>query len=391
MRLFFVLCFFTLFFSCNNEEKHYGDWIYDYRNSTVYADIPSRIKISKDSIKFRYPYFEYWHSFPVKISNNKLEYNNIEFKTVFDKDTLNLNKYFRVFRPEVSIKNSQYLREENFVNINLPKVNYTFEKVAALDRSALILYGKRIDNGQYSLNLNDKYSDFKDLPRFLYDHHGIRKYNSSVLLFCDKNTKLMDLEKMIIQFQVSYKYRIAFVNDIIIGNNTYEPFYNYSILNLKLPPLIEDDKYISEINGYQLPAPPPSQLLDNSDLNTIIIKLIKNKIFINNKEVVTSKLLMSVIKRIENNSLIITLYDLESNYNSFIEMMAIINEAYNIQREHKSRFVFKKSFKDLSPKDSQKIKKIIPKNWIWSYSIPHLNSLIEENGNFLGLNINTIN
>ncbi|SFI64934.1 hypothetical protein [Olleya namhaensis] len=390
MRLFFALCFFTLFFSCNNEKKHYGDWTYDWSTSiTEDGDVPSRVKISKDSIKFRYLYFDYWSSFPVKFSNNKLEFNGLKFKTKFDKDTLIFNKHFRVFKTNDTIVNSEFLREDNFVSINLPKIDSDFTKYKISNITYIIKYGQRRDNKQYSLNLNDKYSNFKDLKRFLHDHHEKHDYKSSILLFCDKNAKMLEIEKMLCWFQYMNKLKIALVNNININFDKHEPFYSYETLNLKLPPEIENDKYFSKITSNLAPPPPPFSLIKES--NILILKLNKNKIFNNKKELDISELKALIEKSIRGDKLIISLYDLDSDYNSFMKMNATINLCYKNIRNENVLLKHKKAFDELNIEEQNSIKKEIPNKSIWNYSIPHFNSLIEENGNFLGLNINTIN
>lgn len=104
---------------------------------------------------------------------------------------------------------------------------------------------------------------------------------------------------------------------------------------------------------------------------------------------VNPKELRAIIKPwIENNNTIFSLYDLESTYGKFLEMNTIINSVYNEIRNNQSKIIFKKALEDLTKEELAEIKQQIPMHHVWSYSIPHYNSIVEKENSFFGLKIN---
>ncbi len=71
-------------------------------------------------------------------------------------------------------------------------------------------------------------------------------------------------------------------------------------------------------------------------------------------------------------------------------MTAIINSVYEEVREKASQEQFNKSIESLSKEELREIKTKIPMRHIWSYSIPHFNHVVENNGSFFGLEVDSI-
>jgi len=375
-------------FSCNNDEKYYGEWINDPSNSIVSEDIPSRYIITKDSIKLRYPYFEYWHSFPVKLSNDKVEFNGFKFNSRFIGDTLVFNKYIQLTN---EIEKSELFFEDNYLEINLPQLSVEFKKSRRLSRHYNIRYGKRIDNGEYTLNLNDKYSNFEDLPRFIQAQRRRHdNYIKSMILFSDKDAKMVDLEKIFFWFQNTYTPRISFVNDISINYKKLEPFYNYETLDLRLFPLYEEDKYVNKIIGHKLPPLPSLEFFNDKESKRDIILLVKNSFYFNEKEINSSELEILTKNAIKNKNLIISLYDLESNYSKFLELNSIIKSTHKKKLDSMALSSKNKLYNDLSIQNKKVIKEQHYLKYIWNFSIPHYNSIIKQNKIFFGKKMDTI-
>jgi hypothetical protein len=82
-----------------------------------------------------------------------------------------------------------------------------------------------------------------------------------------------------------------------------------------------------------------------------------------------------------------SLYDLESNYSSFLEMNALINSAYQEIREGKSKMKFNKTLNNLTREELTEIKLGTPIKHIWDYSISHFNRIAKKGSSFYGLEL----
>ena len=71
-------------------------------------------------------------------------------------------------------------------------------------------------------------------------------------------------------------------------------------------------------------------------------------------------------------------------------MNATINSVYMKVREEKSQLKYGKSYVKLTKSESDSIKNATPMKHIWSYSIPHYNSVIKKDKTFFGLKVKLI-
>ena len=386
-RSFILLLIALSIFSCDQKEKYEGKWTNDFLlNLNLDESPPPFFKIENDSIKFNYGTFSHWHNYKLEIKGNKFLFDNNEIDTSFNADTLMLNN------------NSYYVKDDNdslqksyydlpILNLDLPKID-SFSKLHVDDETYLsyLFFGKRIDNNAYNLQLNDKYADVSDLRWFLNPGHYPYP---TVYLFIDKSTPLKFLDQLFDGLINSYSMRIGLINDINLELNKSKHFYyEIEVLIKRLPSFPFDSKYRAELNKSNLtPGPPPppiTEYLDIDQSKTDYMFLIKNEMFHNKARINQVELREIIEKSITNNHTIFTLYDLESNYSSFLEMIAIIDNVYKEKREQKAKLRYNKSFKDLTKDERREVYLQIPMKHLWSYSIPHYQSILKNRNPIFG-------
>lgn len=395
---FFVLVSVFLILSCNSKEKFEGKWTHDELkiNTNKQGDLPFRIIIENDSIKFDFRNFQHMYIYPLRIKNGKLLFNNWSLKAKIEEDTLTLNNI------------DYYIKDENdsvlinwwgkhMIDIDLPGTNYfSFTPQANPNNNDelhyYVMFGKRLDNDEYSLQLNDKYAKTSDLLAFLYNrscHGGLPSF-PTIVLYIDKTTPLKYIEDIFYYLKISNKLKIKFVNDILLKfNDTLGIYYDYHVFPKILPPFRENDNYRPNKKEFPPPPPPPPYypMFDEENLDSKFIYLKKDKFYCEDKVISTSELKSIIKPWIQSNKVIFSLYDLESTYGEFLEMNAIINSVYEEVREYVSIEKYKQPYKDLTREQITEIKMQIRMYHIWSYSIPHFNHVIKGNGSFFGLKV----
>lgn len=386
LRIAIVL---TLLLSCDNNKKYQGKWSnsmlkYSYHNET------KNLIIENDSITFSYPYFEFSNKYPLTIEKRTLKFNGLSLKALVEKDTLSLNDSIYFVRDKADTLSGF----ETKLSIKLPSLDNIKNKFKQKNRPTIYInYGQRLDNAEFSLQLNDRLTSISDLSSFIsYDSH--HQY-PILVLFIDKNTPLKVLEEMFYEFITANSLNLAFVDNINLNTN-YNSYlyYEYETLEKKLLPIAFNESYIeTEFNNSKTPPPLPYTFLLfetmlNNESNYLL--LIKNEVYFNNQITDSSELHKYIEEIIYKNQVLISLFDLESNYSSFLKMNAIIDSTYHKIREEKSQLKYQKSLSDLSRDELDSIKKMVPKKHIWNYSIPHFNTIIENNNTFYGLKVKPV-
>jgi len=396
-NLLLVLFCLSFIISCNTKEKYQGTW-YDtiyYQNEA--QEVPIKMVITKDSIHFEHPNFRFWESFAMHIEKNQLSFNQSNLKVEKVKDSLIINNY-NIFSKNPIENVSKILKEDNLnLELNLPKIQNAYFKKYPNDNHRLIyyiLFGKRLDNDTYSLQLNNNYADFEDLPIFLSEHH--RDYHSpypNSFLLIDKNSKMNDLEKLFYMHQKINQLKVSFINNISIkSNDSIGLYYEYQLIDKKLFPLTDKDNYSNKTLNFPLLPPPPPMMstLENENSNISYYILNDNIIYAENKKINHNEFEKLVERSILNDDIIISLYDLESSYESFLKMIATMDAAYQKLRNKRALIKFNKPFNDLNNEEIGEIKMEIQMKHIWDYSIPHYKSIIENNNSFLGLKVKSM-
>lgn len=394
-KLFLILVSFPFLISCNNSKKYEGKWTNWFLKDYGYNETKS-VFIKNDSIKFNYTYFDFWNKYPLTIEKRKLNFNNIALNVSIEKDTLTLNDSIHF----VKDKKDTLYGYKPILKINLPQLAETIS-ISKKDDDIInyIYFGKRLDNGKFGLQLNDKYAEISELPEFLhYTSCGGREELipfHTTYIFTEKSTPMKYLEDIFCEFKKVNQLKVCLVNDIQLKyNDSLGLYYEYERLTKKLPPFREHDYYQSNTSAdrYQTPPPPPLYYPESDDKNPIIkVILLKNNSIYFKDDIVETDQLKNLIKPwIKENNIILSLYDLESHYSSFLEMNAIINLAYQEVREEKSKIKFNKALKVLTREELTEIKTKTPMMHSWDYSIPHFNRIVEKEGSFYGLEIKPI-
>ncbi|NOY47289.1 MAG: hypothetical protein GXO84_03620 [Chlorobi bacterium] len=208
---------FTLLFSYDSKQKYQGTWFVSNYSGN---DFPEKLEIRNDSIHFNYPDFNYQNSYSLKIINNTFKFNNVSVSAKIYTDSLILNNY-NVYTKS-SYKDIPLDTFENKIIIELPKLK--LNNLSSFDYTnkgyvvSHVRYGIRHDNGEYSLQLNDKFSDFKDLASFLAFERSSIRYevmpSFKTLFFIDKNAKMIEIEKLFLVLSLINNLSIDFVNNI---------------------------------------------------------------------------------------------------------------------------------------------------------------------------------
>ncbi len=163
-------------------------------------------------------------------------------------------------------------------------------------------------------------------------------------------------------------------------------FYNLRIVNQLKVSFVNDVnlKYDDSLGLHYTYNPPLyHNLFENDTTKVHQIHLKNNAIYHNNQIIKPSELISLITPWIENNHTILSLYDLVSTYEHFLEMHAIINTSYKSVRETHAKFNFNKTLDKLNKEELTAIKLKIMMRHIWSYSIPHYQSIIEKENTFL--------
>ncbi|AUP79209.1 hypothetical protein [Flavivirga eckloniae] len=394
---FLILASIVFLFSCDKKEKYQGKWTNSYLKPSYYYNEAKSIVIENDSIKFNYTYFDFWNKYPLKIEKEKFKFNNITISALVEEDTLTLNDSIYLLK---NYHDTLYWVKP-LLKIDLPKVSeLTKTTKKNNDLINYVYYGKRLDNGKPCLQLNDKYAEINELPEFLSYSRGSRREEltpfHSTFLFIDKTIPMKFIEDIFYNLKIVNQLKVCFINNIhLMYNDSIGFYYNYEKLTKKLPPFREDDNYSTNTSTSSYNIPPTLlfyyPFFDDFTPKAKFILLKKDKIYYNNKTINLSDLKPLIKPWVKNNDVIFSLYDLQSTYGSFLEMNAIINSVYNEARKNQALLKFNKKLHQLSREEMTEIKMKIRMYHTWSFSIPHYNTIVENNNSFFGLEVNSIN
>lgn len=390
--LLILISIFTLI-SCDYSKKYEGKWSFDYiKNINIEIENPTNILIENDSIKFNYWAFNHRNKYLIKIEDNHLKFNNWDIETDAINDTLILKETYYIKDNNSSELNKW--RSKPITRIDLPKVDsnlFRFDKINYKTRNSYVLFGKRVDNNKFSLQLNDKHAEINDLLAFLATTHTRNELNIlNCVLFIDKSTPMKYVEDIFYYLKIVNQLKVSLVNDICLNyKDSIGLHYDYDVLTRKLT-YHQGDKYIPQASNKAKQPPLPHHhtnfpIFNNEQPEAQFILLKNDTLYYNNKVITISELKILTQEWIKNKNAIFSLYDLESSYGKFLEMTATINLTYQIERNTLSNTKFNKLLNKLNSDELMFIKKEIPLQHIWSYSIPNYNSIVKDNNSFFGL------
>ncbi len=330
-----------------------------------------KIIITKDSIFISSYPFHNFYSENLKLNKNKLEVFNTNFNIEASNDSI------LTFNNSTYIKKGyilyDHIKHKNLISVKYPKI-LNVEEVQSRNYPQ-IYFGKEINSNNYSLQLNDRIAELKDLRRFLFSGH--HDFLVGVSLTADKNSKMEDINNLFYQIKSINVRKIQLINDV---NYYYEN--NKMILTSEEGIIIyltdyEEEILIKRDSEPMRVSPPPNRLslktiISSSNYN--IISLVKNELFFNLEKFSKEDL----VKAVKNNYLdkyFIFLYDGESTYKNYLELMSIYNNAFLDIRNNEALKVFGKPLDSLPRKKKNEIKSKIPKHTINGISFEDFRTL----------------
>jgi len=350
--LLFSLFLFIILSSCEKKEKYYGEWMmgppYQATNQA------EKIIITKDSIFIgAYPYHKLY-SESLKLNGNKLELFQNNFKVKIENDSL------------LHFNNATYIKKgyplykflydpKKLISIEYPKI----ENVNISNRSddAYIYFGKKLNSNEFGLQLNDRITAIKDLRNFLFPACGA--HTSKLSLTADKNAKMKDINEI---FHHSKSIDVRIVK--LVNNINYYYENNNMILTSEEGIHIFLNRFKEEeiIHRNEIPKPPPPLLnysLKKSlnDSRSTIISLINDELFYGLKKVNKEELYQLILNNFKDNYIIV-LYDDESTYSKYLELMNIYNTAFIQIRNNNANKRFNKLFDSLSREEKIELQEL---------------------------------
>lgn len=351
MKLKFFILFlivFSLICCSEKKEDYYGEWI--MISPYLEKNQAEKIIITKDSIEFsEYP-FSSNLTFKHSIENNKIKVLNSEFNIKIKDDSI------LVFNDANYIKypNNSFDFPKRLLSINLPKIEEI--KPTNIGVSYHVYFGKKLNSEKYSLQLNDKLTESKELKNFLYSYEN----SITTALYIDKNAIMKDVNLLLREMKTINKRRVYLVNEqkFIVKNDTS------LVSSLECTYLfltqIEEEKLFYED---EVPPPPPS-----ISLWTLIEDYKKYKVFsiINNEyyfglQKVPKSELVNIIKK-NSTWFLMNFYDDVSNYKTFLELINAYQNAFFELRNEESIKRFNKPLDSLTKEEIIEIKRTIPMN-----------------------------
>jgi hypothetical protein len=159
---------------------------------------------------------------------------------------------------------------------------------------------------------------------------------------------------------------------------------------MKIPLYQTNQEYLDKVFNPKIPTLPHFNMYENDNAKINFVYLIQNRIYFNDDIIDELQLPTLVNECIKKNEIVMSLYDLESDYYNFFKLNSIINNEYDMSRNELSNLKFKKEFNDLNNEEKELIKLQVMKKHIWGHSIPHYNSIVKKDNSFFGLKANPI-
>ena len=308
-----------------------------------------------------------FNRFPLSINNHGLSFNQKTFKSSIREGLLYIED-----QPYERIK------IDNSIEITLPKLeNYNFEEILLTDQTINIFYGKNQDSDEFYIQYNDKLYSIDSLKEILYPYlEDVYKNIYKIALFCDHTVKMKDVELLFLHFN-----NIGF-KDIFLVNDEQQKFHTERG-EIKSNRTFHKVKFILPMNyDYRVKFPPNNY---GYSYDQMIYMIQNNKPFeytflINDayyygKEKLSKKAFSEKVEAsVRSKTSLIMLYDLESTYKSYLEIISIYKQALDKERNKTAISLFNSSFEELDEDQKEHIKNLHRYINIRHYSIPHFMS-----------------
>lgn len=361
-----ILIVSTILFSCSNKEQYYGKWIATENPQ----EKPIYIKITSDSIALSQNEM-IWSTYPISIKNRSLTFSGQTFESSVTKDTL-------------QIDNQTYkkINNQDPIEITVPKLKeYDFEELLLTYETIDLYYGKKPNTDEFYIRYNDKFLKLDSLHTILMNHtRDVYRYVYKIVLHCDQNVKMKDLEFF---FLTSSSFRFY---TIFLTNNEVQPFNaplgqkNVSLEFHSLKQFMEvNPNYKTEIISQNTNGK-FGQIASYIDQNNSFqyTFLIKNEFYFGKEKLSKQAFSEKIKMAIKGKKPLLMLYDLASNYKSYLEIVSIYKSLLNDERNKTAISLFSTSFESLNESQQDSIKTIHPYINIRQYSIPHFLSFEES-------------
>ncbi|MBC8757022.1 hypothetical protein H2O64_20285 [Kordia sp. YSTF-M3] len=358
-----------LLLSCSKKEQYYGTWTCEFS----YGASPTFMKIDADSISLSES-GNYWNTYPLSINNNCLTFLDNTFKTSISKDSM-------VFEGNVYKKDSF----SSLLNIKLPELKtYHFQEANPDEKLIYIKYGKVPNSNEFKLQLNDKYANFAAiLDYFSHEVGSCSKLSSParVVLICDKDAKMEDLEYLFFELtkmNALVFYTVDHVKYKVIDQEIEQKIFSQEnritpIFNIKYNQKINDMDF--EVIYTTMNDKP---LEDFKFKNTQSLFLVNDRFHIGKKQYNLETFTKKVDSIVSNNTQLVSLFDLKSNYKHFTIFNAVINDAYLKHYDAIAKQKFNTTYEQLNSDGKAVIKALLQKENIQNISISHFLSFAEN-------------
>lgn len=358
-----------LLLSCSKKEQYYGAWAFEFANGTS----PTFIKIVADSISFSESK-DQWNTYPVSIKNNSLTFLNHTFKTVITKDSLVLEG--NVYKKDTTT---------SLLDIKLPELKtYRFLQPDFKEKLIPISYGKVPSSDEFKLQLNDRYAEFWETLDYFYNEVGScsKLYSpAKVLLICDENTRMKDLELLfheMVKMNAINFYTVNHIDHEVIDTKIEQKYFCQKhritpILNMNYEQKTNnnDFKITYNILNYSI--------LKHLKLkNTQYLFLVNNEFYIGKEKYNLESFTKKIDSIVTEKSQLISLFDLYSDYKHFTIFNAVINDAYSKRYDSIAKQKYNTSYEQLNNDEKNIINALYPKRNIQNISIPHFLSFEES-------------
>lgn len=371
-KILLIFIVLSLLFSCSKKEQYYGTW-------SQYYSSPALMKISKDSISISDD-GNLWNTYPLTIKNNSLTFLGHTFQTSISKDSLVL-------------ENSSYVKDTitTILEIKLTKLTkYSFQEPNPEGELIYIQYGRVPNSNEYKLQLNDKYAGFEEIMDYFFS--GIescskRSLPPRIVLICDKEAKMEDLEQIfheMIKMNAHTFYTVNHIEHKVIDNKIKQIYYSQKqritpIYNIRY----ETKTDSTDVTGFDFLNDIFFRYVSNE--NAQYLFLIKNEFYVGKEKYSLEAFTKKISSIVLNNSQLVTLFDLDSDYKHYTIFNAVINNSYKKLYDSVSKRKYNSTYNQLNDKEKDVIMTLFPRKNIQNMSIPHFLSFEEfptENVNF---------
>ncbi|QHI37605.1 hypothetical protein IMCC3317_29850 [Kordia antarctica] len=355
-----------LLLSCSKKEQYYGNWVaVDFPNEK-----PIYIKINQDSIALSQNEV-IWSSYPVSIKNRSLTFSEQTFESSISEDSMWIDGQ--------AYKKIQF---KNPIEVKLPKLEgYYFDELLLTHQTIDIYCGKKPTTDEFYIRHHDTLLQV-DAHHDVYMNYSESVYRNvyKVVLHCDKNVKMKDVESIFLTSCFSGFYTIFLANNqeqpfiAPIGNN----IINKEFHRIKLLPDVNPN-YIKEYIVQYLPDRfgQMNFFVENNEPFQYTF-LIGNEFYFGKEKLSKQAFSEHMKTTIKNKKPMLMLYDLESNYKSYLEFVSIYKTILDEERNKTALSLFNVSINKLDETQQDSIRIIHPYKCIRHYSIPHFLSFEES-------------